>query len=121
MGKAGESEVSSLDYSIVENPSHHTVFLSTMKSGKRFLISKEELGNNSQKGERLYNVCATPSTYAMVRPVFLIRDPIRVFDSWKNVGWTDEQSLIDCSTNMFRMLHQAPSHAVSCLLYEYLI
>jgi hypothetical protein len=57
----------------------------------------------------------------MVRPVFLIRDPIRVFDSWKNVGWTDEQSLIDCSTNMFRMLHQALSRAVSCLLYEYFI
>ncbi|KAF8850872.1 Haloacid dehalogenase-like hydrolase [Acephala macrosclerotiorum] len=49
----------------------------------------------------------------MARPLFLIRDPIRVLDSWKNVGWTDEQSLIDCYTNMFRMLHQAPSHAVS--------
>ena len=57
----------------------------------------------------------------MVRPVFLIRDPIRVFDSWKNVGWTDERSLIDCYTNMFRMLRQAPSPAISYLLYEHLI
>ncbi|KAK9774471.1 hypothetical protein SCAR479_08819 [Seiridium cardinale] len=57
----------------------------------------------------------------MVRPVFLIRDPVRVFDSWKKVGWTDMQSLVDCFTNMFRMLHQAPSHAVSSLLYERLV
>lgn len=121
MGNAGSRDIFSPDYSILENPSHHSVFISAVKSGKRFLICKEELGNNSQKGECLYDVCPTPSAYAMVRPVFLIRDPIRVFDSWKNVGWTDAQSLIDCYTNMIWMLHQAPSHAVSCPLYERLI
>ncbi|KAJ2979782.1 hypothetical protein NQ176_g3041 [Zarea fungicola] len=89
--------------------------------GKQFLICKEELGNNTQKGECLYNSCSTPSIYAMTRPVFLIRDPIRVFDSWKHVGWTDMQSLIDCFTNIFRMLNQAPPHAISCLLYERLV
>lgn len=57
----------------------------------------------------------------MVRLIFLIRDPIRVFDSWKNFGCTDAKSLIDSYSNMFRMLHQAPSPAVSCLLYERLI
>lgn len=57
----------------------------------------------------------------MVRSIFLIRDPIRVFDSWKDFGWTDAQSLIDCYTNMFRMLHRAPSHAISCLINERLI
>lgn len=64
---------------------------------------------------------STSSTYTIVPPVYLIRDPIRVFDSWKNVGWTDKQSPIDCYTNMFRLLHEAPSHTVSCLLYEHLI
>ena len=121
MGNAGLREGFSPDYSILENPSHHSVFIRAAKSGKRFLICKEELGNNSQKGECIYNVCPTPSAYAMVRPVFRIRDPIRVFDSWKNVGWTDAQSLIDCYTDIFRILHQAPSSAVSCLLYERLI
>lgn len=121
MGKAGSRETFSPDYSILENPSHHSVFISAMNLGKRFLICKEELGNNSQKGECLYDVCPDPAAYAMVRPVFLIRDPIRVFDSWKNVGWTDAQSLIDCYTNMFCMLDRAPSHAVSCLVYERLI
>ena len=121
MGKSGERDVFSPDYSILENPSLHDVFISAMKSGKRFLISKEELGNDSNKGECLYDVCPSLSAYAMVRPVFLIRDPIRVFDSWKNVGWTDERSLIDCYTNMFRMIGQAPAPAVSYLLYENLI
>lgn len=117
MGNAGEKDVFCPDYSILENPSHHNVFITAMKLGKRFLISKEKLGNDSHKGECLYDVCPSPSTYAMVRPIFLIRDPIRVFDSWKNVVWTDERSLVDCYTNTFRMLRQAPSPAVSYLLY----
>lgn len=121
MGNAGSGESFSPNYSILNNPYHHSVFISAVKSGKRLLVCKEELGNNSQKGECLYDVCPSPSTYALVWPFFLIRDPIRVFDSWKNVGWTDAQSLIDCYTNIFRMLHQAPSHAVSCLVYERLI
>ena len=121
MGKAGSKEDFSPDYSILENPSHHITFISALKSGKRFLVCKEELGNDSRKGECLYNVCPNPSTYAMARPIFLFRDPIRVFDSWKSVGWTDAQSLIDCYTNLFHMLSRAPSQTVSCLVYERLI
>lgn len=121
MGKAGSEEGFSPDYSILENPFHHKTFMSALKSGKQFLICKEELGNDSRKGECLYNICPTPSAYAMARPIFLFRDPVRVFDSWKNVGWTDAQSLIDCYTNMFHMLSRAPPHAVSCLVYERLI
>lgn len=109
------------DYSILKSPYQHSVFVKAMNLGKRFLICKEELGNNSHKGECLYDMCPTLSAYAMTRPVFLIRDPIRVFDSWKYVGWTDAQSMIDCYTNMFRMLDQAPSHTISCLLYERLV
>ena len=82
---------------------------------------KEELGNDSNRRDCLYDICPSPSTYAMVRPVFLIRDPIRVFDSWKNVEGNDEQSLVHCYTNLLRMQHQAPAHVVSCLPYEHLI
>ena len=121
MGKAGSREILSPDYSILENPSHHSVFISAMSLGKRSLICKEELGNDSQKGKFLYNVCPYPSTHANVRPIFLIRDPIRVFDSWKDVGWKDAQSWIDSYTNILGMLHRAPSHAVSYLVYERLI
>lgn len=121
MGKAGSGEASNPDYSILEDPTHHSTFVSAWKSGKEFLICKEELGNDSRKGECLYDVCPTPFAYAMTRPIFLFRDPIRVFDSWKSVGWTDPQSLIDCFANMFDMLARAPSSAVACLIYEQLI
>ncbi|KAL8806597.1 MAG: hypothetical protein Q9182_001244 [Xanthomendoza sp. 2 TL-2023] len=121
MGKAGSGNSFSPDYSILEDPSSHKVFKSAMDSGKPFLVSKEELGNNTRKGECLCDICPHPSAYSMVRPVFLIRDPVRVFDSWKQVGWTDAQSLTDCYINVSRMLHEAPSDAVSCILYEKLI
>jgi putative hydrolase of the HAD superfamily len=121
MGNAGEQDCFSPDHSILEDPSHHSVYIAAKERGNRFLISKEELGNDSSKGECLYDVCTTPSTYATVRPIFLIRDPIRVFDSWKKVGWIDEKSLVHCYTNLCRMLHEAPAHAISCLLYEHLV
>ncbi|KAM3448666.1 hypothetical protein MY3296_007558 [Beauveria thailandica] len=117
----GSQDSLSPDLSILESPCRHVVFNKAKNMGKQFLICKEELGTNSQKGECLYDICLTPSIFKMTRPVFLIRDPIRVFDSWKHVGWTDAQSLIDCFTHIFRTLDQAPSHAISCLLYERLV
>lgn len=121
MSKTSERDVSGPDYSILENPCHHNVLINAIKSGQRFLTSKAEDGNSSHEDECRYDVCPSPSTYAMARPVFLVRDPIRVFDSWNNVGWTEERRLTNCYTNLFRMLHQAPLHAVYCLLYEHLI
>lgn len=121
MGNAGGIQDFTPDYSILEDPSHSMVYTSAADAGKRFLINKEELGNDSNKGECLYEVCPTLAAYSMVRPIFLIRDPIRVFDSWKNVGWIDGNSLVYCYANLFRMLNRAPAHAASCLLYEHLI
>jgi putative hydrolase of the HAD superfamily len=109
------------NYSILENPQSHRVFIDAVKSGKKLIISKEELGNDRTKGECSYDILPNPEHYDMVRPVFLIRDPIRVFDSWKKVGWKSVASLIDCYDNLFRMLEQAPSQSVSCLVYERLI
>ncbi|KAH6618011.1 HAD-like domain-containing protein [Chaetomium sp. MPI-SDFR-AT-0129] len=120
MGNADSNAAFRPDYSILENPSRHHVFADAVNSGKKFLISKEELGNDSRKGECLYDVCPRWA-YPIVRPVFIVRDPIRVFDSWKSMGWTDAGSLVDCFTNIFRMLGQAPSHDISCLLYERLV
>ncbi|CAD6592125.1 MAG: hypothetical protein ASARMPRED_006038 [Alectoria sarmentosa] len=84
MGNTGSRKTSSPDYSIIEKLSHRNVFVSAKNLGKRFLICKEELGNNCQKGECLYDVCPDSAANALVRPIFLIRDPIQVFDSWKN-------------------------------------
>jgi hypothetical protein len=93
VGNPGKRGGSTPDYSIL---SRHTAFISAMISGKRCLISKEEVGISSKKVEFPYDVCPTSSTYDMVRPVFLIRDPIQLFDSWKHSGRADEQRLIEC-------------------------
>ncbi|RYP52000.1 hypothetical protein DL768_002796 [Monosporascus sp. mg162] len=121
MGNTDSADIFAPDYSILEAPSHRNISISAMNSGKRFIICKEELGNNILKGEYLYDILPNSSAYAMVRPVFLIRDAVRVFDSWKNVGWMDIQNPLDCHMNLFQMLHRSPSHVTSCLLYERLI
>jgi HAD superfamily hydrolase (TIGR01549 family) len=117
VGKASPADVFTPDYSVLENPSDHHVFINAKNSGKRFLICKEEL----HVGDSSHNVFPTASANTMVRPIFVVRDPIRIFDSWKNVGWTEVQNLINCYDNMYRMLHIAPSPAVSCIVYERLI
>lgn len=108
MGNAGVAEKFTRDYSILQNPSHHDAFIRALHAGKEFLICKEELENNKAKGECQYDIFSSPSAYDMVRPIFLVRDPIRVYDSWKKVEWTEMQSLIDCYVNIFRILNQAP-------------
>ncbi|KAI1820304.1 Haloacid dehalogenase-like hydrolase [Xylaria intraflava] len=108
------------DYSILRDARNHDVVQRASGDGKRILICKEELGNDTKKGECSYELLPSRSEYAAVRPVFLIRDPVRVFDSWKKIGWTDLRSLIDCFDNLFRMLAQADSSLISCLLYEQL-
>jgi hypothetical protein len=58
--------------------------------------------------------------HTMVKPVFLIRDPVRVFDSWKSVGWMDMDSIVDCFKNLFHI--QSEPHEEPCrLVYEKLV
>ena len=80
MGKAGSREGFSPDYSILENPSDHSVFISAMSLVKQFLIRKPELRTTVKNGEYLYDVFPDRSTFTMTQPSFLIRDPIRVSD-----------------------------------------
>jgi HAD superfamily hydrolase (TIGR01549 family) len=56
----------------------------------------------------------------MVKPVFLIRDPIPVFESWKNAGGTNIDSTIASFKSLFRMQDEAQEE--SCwLVYEKLV
>lgn len=121
MGNKGLGSTFRPDYSILGDPHNHRVFIDAAKSGKKLIISKEELGNDRTKAECSYSILPNPANYDMVRPIFLIRDPIRVFDSWKKVGWNSMASLIDCYDNLFRQLEQATSRQISCLVYERLI
>jgi putative hydrolase of the HAD superfamily len=92
-----------------------------MQAGKQFLINKEELGNDSQKGECGYNIFPSPASYDLVKPVFLVRDPIRTFDSWKHVDWKDIDSLVDCYHNLFRIMNFSDILQPHTILYERLI
>ncbi|KAL2070250.1 hypothetical protein VTL71DRAFT_13276 [Oculimacula yallundae] len=115
------SEVASTDDSTLEEPSNHEVFGSAKDSGKCCLISKEDLEDRNLKLENLYDAQIILASYESQRPVLLIRDPIRVFASWKSLDWTDAQNLIDYYTSIFRMFHEAPANTVLCLLYEKLV
>ncbi len=119
MGNHGIDSHFQPDHTILQHPEDHPVYKSAQASGKRFLVSKEEFGNDRRKGECDYDVFPDTSKYAMVKPAFLLRDPIRTFDSWKSVGWLDVESLICCYMKMFSMIGAA--NTSYCLLYERLI
>ncbi|KAI1385896.1 HAD-like domain-containing protein [Hypoxylon trugodes] len=91
---------------------------STVNAGKHFVIHVKEIGESNLKK---CDIFPTSHAYIAARPVFLIRDPIRVFDSWKNSGRTDTQDLINCFTNLFRNLDQTPNNAAPFLVYEQVI
>jgi hypothetical protein len=115
LGNYGKTTAFQLDYSILANPESHHVYLSAKEAGKRFLINKEELGNDFQKGECDYDILPNIAAYYdLVKPAFLLRDPIRTFDSWKHVGWRDIESLT-------RMLNASTSRQSYPLIYERLI
>ena len=120
MGNYGITKSLTPDYSILETPESHDVYLLAKASGKHFLINKEELGNDLRKGEGDYNVIPDADSYNLVKPVFLFRDPIRTFDSWKHMGWKDIDSLIGCYHNLFRMVNATAGKSY-CLLYKRVI
>ncbi|KAI0971605.1 HAD-like domain-containing protein [Xylaria arbuscula] len=107
-------------YSRLKNADIREMVRSASNSGKNILICKEEPCNDREKSEYSYELLSNAPECAATRPIFLIRDPIRVFDSWKKLGWTDVQSFLDCFNNLFAMLKQTDSSLISCLLYEQL-
>ena len=91
------------DYSIYCDP-NHSIYRQAHRLGKSVVISKEELGNDRKTGtpamnECNYNIFPTIGCLLATKPVFLFRDPCRMFDSWLNCGWDDIESFrIACDT-----------------------
>ncbi|KAI9724086.1 MAG: hypothetical protein M1812_000805 [Candelaria pacifica] len=107
------------DYSVFTSPFSHTVFTQAMEKGCNTLISKEEFGHESQKGECDYVIIPTEEAYEKCKPAFLFRDPIRIYDSWKRVGWTDIEGLVTAYTSLHHMHITHPeTHAI---IYEDLV
>ena len=81
MGNYGNTSVFKPDYRMFESPEAHLTYRSALASSKEFLVNKEELGHELQKGECDYDVLPSAGAYDLVKPVFLFRDPVKTFDS----------------------------------------
>jgi putative hydrolase of the HAD superfamily len=121
LGHDRVSETFQCDYSIFRSPDEHSVFQAAMKAAKQFLINVEELGNDRRKGERGYNIFPSPGAHDLVMPAFWFRDPIRTFDTWKNIGWTDIDSFVDCYHDLFRIMNFSETVQPCTVLYERLV
>jgi hypothetical protein len=61
------------------------------------------------------------NVYDQSRPVFLVRDPVRVYDSWKGVRWADKASFVKFYKDMVSMIQRFGWSDASIVIYERLI
>ncbi|KAL8785068.1 MAG: hypothetical protein Q9213_003573 [Squamulea squamosa] len=120
MGNYGTCQDFRPDYTIFHDPRTHPVYQEAISRQKSILISKEELGHDCSKGECDYNIFPDDACIEHTKAAFLFRDPIRVFDSWKAVGWTDIQSLLIAYRKLFNTW-AAGQHSAIAVTYEELI
>ncbi|KAL9000300.1 MAG: hypothetical protein Q9169_001017 [Polycauliona sp. 2 TL-2023] len=108
------------DYTIFRDPPSQSVYRKAVSEHKSILISKEELGHDYSKGECDYNIFPDTASIKHTKAAFLFRDPIRVFDSWKAVGWTNIQSLLTAYRKLFNTW-QSNHHTTIALAYKELV
>ncbi|CAI6333521.1 unnamed protein product [Periconia digitata] len=82
--------------------------------------TEEESRNVTARDTPTFTALPLPIDFTVARPAFLIRDPVRVFDSWKQQGWTDFQTFLNCFQHLFSSLdeHLSLPHV---LVYEKLV
>ncbi|KAL8770884.1 MAG: hypothetical protein Q9209_003535 [Squamulea sp. 1 TL-2023] len=120
MGNYGMCQDFRPDYTIFHDPRSHPVYQEAKSRQKSILISKEELGHDCFKGECDYKIFPDDACMEQTKAAFLFRDPIRVFDSWKAVGWTDIQSLLIAYRNLFNTWATG-QHSAIAVTYEEMI
>ena len=91
------------DYTIFTSPTSHKVYQEALSKGSRILVSKEEFGHSREIGECGYVIIPDAAAYKATKPAFLFRDPIRVFYSWKALGWLDINSFVISYTSLYNM------------------
>ena len=102
------------DYSILQKPPE-----SRIVEGKQFIISKEELSHDISKSESNYESLLDDNRYAFTKPAVVLRDPVRVYDSWKNVGWTSFESFIAAYKHLYEISRDGQK--VYRIIYECMI
>ncbi|KAL8958697.1 MAG: hypothetical protein Q9193_004296 [Seirophora villosa] len=108
------------DYTIFHSTASHKVYREAQAQGKAVLISKEELGHERWKKECDYPIFPDRSSLQRTKPAFLFRDPLRVFDSWKAVGWTHIESLLTAYRSLYNSWSASHQSAIA-ITYEELI
>ena len=106
------------DYSIYLDPESKSVYQQAATEGYATLISKEELVHVT-KNEYDFAIFPSKAAYEMTRPAFLVRDPVRVYDSWKKMGWRDLDNFIISYRSLFDMMKASPTPYV--VIYEQLV
>ncbi|KAI4181989.1 MAG: hypothetical protein L6R41_006276 [Letrouitia leprolyta] len=117
MGNHGVGRNFRPDYTIFHNLEALAVYRDAKRAGKSKLISKEELGHECWKGECDYQIFPDRVCAQRTRPAFLFRDPLRVFDSWKAVGWTDIDSLVVAYRHLYHTWAACGRSAIA-IVYE---
>jgi hypothetical protein len=103
------------DYSIFTDPQNHPVVTAARAAKKKYLINKDGLGHDRRKHECGYDLFPDAVDYLAVKPAVLFWDPVRIFDSWKAMGWGDLGSLTLCMAKLEQMLEYGASFPI---IYE---
>jgi putative hydrolase of the HAD superfamily len=107
------------DYSIFGNPHLNKVYKEALERQCGTLITKEELGHEEWKGECDFDVLPRTALHESTKPAFLFRDPLRIYDSRKALGWDHMSSFLTAYRNLARMWSESPE-STSCV-YEELV
>ncbi|KAI4114595.1 MAG: hypothetical protein LQ345_004658, partial [Seirophora villosa] len=100
----------------------HKVYREAQAQGKAVLISKEKLCHERWKKDCDYHIFPDLSSLQQTKPAFLFRDPLRVFDSWKAVGWSHVESLLTAYRSLYNSWSACHQPAIAiAITYEELI
>lgn len=83
------------------------------------LITVEELGHEGRNGECDFDILSRTVPHESAKPAFLFRDTLRVYDSWKSLGWDHMSSFLTAYCNLARMWSESPESTIC--IYEELV
>lgn len=110
------------DGNSASNP--HPVFLVPDYQESTTLISKEEYGNNLNRGTEALNECNYPmfrgeEDIFLTKPAFIFREPSSAFNSWLNQGWDRIEDFITTYKALYRDFKIAQSVFPETPVYVY--
>lgn len=79
------------DYRILSRPETVTAYQQAV----------ENQPSNAAVSSHSFKVLPPPINFTAAKPVFLVRDPVRVYDSWKHHNLGNLESFVDCYQSLF--------------------